>query len=91
MEESAAFIDERKAGMISVLQKNAKEMFADLQAVVDEMHSGKYDKAEKSPKKMMEHITELTKNFHSCACPESPWPLPADPRKLRMPGISLPE
>ena len=68
MDESAAYIDERKAGMISMLQKNAKEMFTDLAAVVEEMHSGKYDKADKSPKKMIEHVNELKKNYQSCEC-----------------------
>mmetsp|Transcript_1770 Transcript_1770/g.4312 ORF Transcript_1770/g.4312 Transcript_1770/m.4312 type:complete len:211 (-) Transcript_1770:1810-2442(-) len=85
MEESSAFIDERKAGMISVLQKNAKEMLSDLQAVVDEMHSGKYDKAEKSPKKMMEHIKELRTNFMSCA-----HPCRGTPQPFQFPAPSAP-
>lgn len=49
-----------------MLQKNIKEMFSDLAAVVEEMHSGKYDKADKSPKKMVEHIAQLTKSYKSC-------------------------
>ncbi|GMH41668.1 hypothetical protein BSKO_09578 [Bryopsis sp. KO-2023] len=59
MEDSASYIDERKSGMISMLERNIKELYDKKQGITKQLRSGRYDSCKLPPSEALGELDRM--------------------------------
>lgn len=62
-EESTAFVEEQKEGMIETLEKDIGKLFDRLQSILSDLRSGTFDQKDGDSAEMVERLEELSKSY----------------------------